>query len=87
MPSCAPVPINANGVAHEATGVRQQHRGFKPPSQPVPGMLDKEMAEAAAKKYEKDKKKIRKAIAEIDPDVAAQQPKAAICGSCGCTIM
>jgi hypothetical protein len=61
------VPIQTNGIASEETGgVRQTQSGFKPP-QPMPGMLNKEMAEAAAKKYTKDKKKIQKACAKLEP--------------------
>jgi hypothetical protein len=61
------VPIRTNGIASEDTGVRQVQQGFKPPSQALPGMLNKEMAEAAAKKYNKDKKKIQKACAKLEP--------------------
>ena len=78
--SATHVPINANGLADENTGVRQEQRGFKPPT-PQPGMLNKEMAEAAAKKYEKDKKKIRKAVAELEAD---NKPKDA---GCCCIVM
>jgi len=74
------VPIQANGLASEDTGVRQQHRGFKPPANPTAGMLNKEMAEAAAKKYEKDKKKIRKACAELEPEGATEK-------GCSCVIL
>ena len=78
-PSC--MPINANGLADENVGVRQEKRGFKPPT-PQPGMLNKEMAEAAAKKYEKDKKKIRKAVAELEADkIKAKE------AGCSCIIM
>lgn len=62
-----PKVIVTNGIASEETGgVRQTQPGFKPP-QPMPGMLNKEMAEAAAKKYTKDKKKIQKACAKLEP--------------------
>ena len=77
-----PVPIQANGLADENAGVHQQHRGFKPPTQPIAGMLNQEMAAAAAKKYEKDKKKIRKACAQLEPETSAE-PKA----GCSCAIM
>jgi hypothetical protein len=66
------LPIQTNGVASEDTGgVRQTQQGFKPP-QPMPGMLNKEMAEAAAKKYTKDKKKIQKACAKLDGDKSSR---------------
>jgi len=80
--SAPPVPIKANGLGDESAGVRQQHRGFKPPAA-QPGMLNKEMAEAAALKYEKDKKKIRKAVAALEPE-GASKPKDA---GCSCVIM
>jgi hypothetical protein len=75
------VPIQANGAANESAGVRQSHTGFKPPK-PQPGMLNKEMAEAAAKKYNKDKKKIQKACAKVD-----SCPNAEATRTCSCTIM
>lgn len=78
MTSAAAVPIQANGIAAEGSGVRQQHQGFKPP-QPAPGMLNKEMAEAAAMKYKKDKKKIQKACAELEPGAEKK--------GCSCAIM
>jgi hypothetical protein len=74
----AVVPIQANGIASEEAGVRQQNKGFKPPQPGTPGMLNKEMAEAAAMKYNKDKKKIRKACAELEPGTKA---------GCSCAIM
>ena len=77
-----PVPIHANGLADENAGERQQHRGFKPPSSPIAGALNKEMAEAAAKKYEKDKKKIRKACAELEPEGATKNRT-----GCSCVIL
>lgn len=75
-----PVPIQANGLGDENAGVRQQHRGFKPPAA-QPGMLNKEMAEAAALKYEKDKKKIRKAVAKLEPENKDKD------AGCSCVIM
>ena len=42
-------------------------------------MLNKEMAEAAAKKYNKDKKKIQKACAELEPGAEKK--------GCNCVIM
>ena len=71
------VPIQSNGLASEEAGVRQKHQGFKPPA-PGPGMLTKEMAEAAAVKYKKDQKKIQKACAELEPKEAST--------GCGCVI-
>jgi hypothetical protein len=78
----AALPIQSNGLSDEATGIRQEKKGFKPPSQAQPNMLTKEMAEAAAKKYEKDKKKIQKACAQLDPP---GETKAGCCS--GCTII
>lgn len=73
----ATIPIQTNGLASEETGVRQSQQGFKPP-QPMPGMLNKEMADAAAKKYKKDQKKIQKACAKLEP----QEGK-----GCSCVVM
>lgn len=75
------VPIHANGLASETSGMRQQHKGFKPP-QHSPGMLNKEMAEAAAMKYKKDQKQIQKACAKLEPERAAPEKT-----GCSCTIM
>jgi hypothetical protein len=75
------VPIRTNGIASEDTGVRQVQQGYKPPSQLLPGMLNKEMAEAAAKKYNKDKKKIQKACAKLEPGGKDQS------GCCRCVVM
>jgi hypothetical protein len=61
------IPIQSNGISNEASGVRIEKKGFKPPNQPQPNMLTKEMAEAAAKIYKKDQKKIQKACAAVDP--------------------
>lgn len=58
------------------TGTHQVQR-MVPPT-PAPGMLNQEMAEAAAAKYKKDKKKIQKACAEVDG--TAQQ-------GCSCVIL
>lgn len=83
------VPIHANGIGSEGSGrsgggVRQQHHGFKPPATPVPGMLGKEVAQAAALKYKKDQSKIQKACAKLDPAAAAVPKKTA---GCYCTVM
>jgi hypothetical protein len=69
--------IQTSGIASEETGVRQTQQGFKPP-QPMPGMLTKEMAEAAAAKYSKDKKKIQKACAKLEPKETS---------GCSCVVM
>lgn len=71
------LPIQTNGISSEDAGERHAQQGFKPP-QPMPGMLNKEMADAAAKKYKKDKKKIQKACAKLEP-----QEKT----GCSCAIM
>jgi hypothetical protein len=78
------VPILSNGLADETTGVRQEKKGFKPPTQPQANQLTKEMAEAAAKKYQKDQKKIQKACAQLD-----SPPRNTEKGTCcsRCTIM
>jgi hypothetical protein len=80
------IPIQANGISSEASGgVRQQHKGFKPPTPGLPGQLTAEMAEAAAVKYKKDQKKIQKACAALEP----QNDDKKTCGCCngGCVIM
>lgn len=48
----------------EELGTRQTQRMLPP--KPAPGMLNQEMAEAAAKKYQKNQKNIQKACAELD---------------------
>ena len=78
------VPIQSNGLADENAGIRQEKKGFKPPSHPQANMLTKEMAEAAAKKYQKDHKKIQKACARLDAP-PRDSPKYGCCGRC--TIM
>jgi hypothetical protein len=77
------VPIQSNGLADETTGVRQEKKGFKPPAQPQANQLTKEMAEAAAKKYQKDQKKIQKACAQLD--ASPEHTKGSCCSRC--TIM
>jgi hypothetical protein len=57
-------PGHIGGTAEVEQGTYQVQRMVPP--KPMPGMLNQEMAEAAAKKYEKDKKKIQKACAEVD---------------------
>jgi hypothetical protein len=79
------VPIQANGLASEDAGVRQQHSGFKPPTTPAPGMLTAEMAQAAAVKYKKDQKKIQKACAALEPPPPSSSGKK--CCGLSCTIM
>lgn len=69
--------IQSNGAA-EAGEYRQQ-KGFKPPPTGLPNQLNKEMADAAARKYNSNKKKIRKACSDLESD---QQAK---CG--GCSVM
>jgi hypothetical protein len=80
------VPIQANGLASEDAGVRQQHSGFKPPTAAAPGMLTAEMAQAAAVKYKKDQKKIQKACAALDPPPQPSSSGKKCCGL-SCTIM
>jgi hypothetical protein len=63
--------------AREVEGSHQAQRMLPP--KPMPGMLNQEMAEAAAKKYEKDKKKIQKACAEVDGTATTQR--------CSCIIL
>ena len=79
MTDTQPVVIHANGAASEDAGVRQVQKGFKPPQQPVPGMLTQEMAEVAAQKYNKKQKKIQKACAKLD----SPEEKT----GCGCILM
>ena len=67
MTGSGTVPIQSNGLSNESSGVRVEKKGFKPPTHPQANMLTKEMAEAAAKKYKKDQKKIQKACAAVDP--------------------
>jgi hypothetical protein len=83
------IPIQSNGLSKESSGVRVEKKGFKPPTQPQPNMLTKEMAEAAAKKYKKDQKKIQKACAAVDPQTRnAPTTESSKCpGSCCCHIM
>jgi hypothetical protein len=73
------IPIQSNGLSNESSGIRQEKKGFKPPTQAQPNMLTKEMAEAAAKKYKKDQKKIQKACAAIDPTADANESKSSCC--------
>jgi hypothetical protein len=73
------IPIQSNGLSNESIGVRQEKKGFKPPTQPQSNMLTKEMAEAAAKKYKKDQKKIQKACAAIDPQSTPNEAKSGCC--------
>ena len=61
-------------------GVRQEKRMLPP--KPKPNMLTKEMAEQAAVKYNKDQKKIQKAIAKVDGTVEPPPPS-----SCSCVIL
>ena len=80
------VPIQSNGLSKESSGVRVEQKGFKPPTQPQANMLTKEMAEAAAKKYKKDQKKIQKACAAVDPQTRnTTETSSSEC--CCCTIM
>jgi hypothetical protein len=83
------VPIQANGLASEGAGVRQQHSGFKPPTArtAAPGMLTAEMAQAAALKYKKDQKKIQKACAALDPPPPPLSSSGKKCCGLSCTIM
>jgi hypothetical protein len=61
------------GVAEgSGEGVRVEKKMAMP--QPGPGMLNQEMAEAAAKQFKKREKKIQKACAKLDnPDVSQKQ--------------
>ena len=78
------VPIQSNGLSNESAGVRVEQKGYKPPTQPQANMLTKEMAEAAAKKYKKDQKKIQKACAAVDPQTRNTPPTTS---KCSCIIM
>lgn len=70
-------PVEEAGMdapSDEGGGVRQEQRMLPP--KPQPGMLNQEMAEAAAKQFKKREKKIQKACAELDnPDA----PKSKMC--------
>ena len=73
-------PAEEQGVGVDAPsdegggGVRQEQRMLPP--KPQPGMLNQEMAEAAAKQFKKREKNIQKACAELDnPDA----PKSKMC--------
>ena len=55
-------------------GLRQTQRMVAP--QPKPNMLNEEMAIAAAKKYKKNKKNIRKACKKLEPEEQAREAKA-----------
>jgi hypothetical protein len=59
------------GRVDPPAGVHQTKR--MAPPKPEPGMLNKEMADAAAAKYKKDQKKIQKACAEVDGTGPAEQ--------------
>jgi hypothetical protein len=84
----ATIPIQSNGLSNESSGVRVEQKGFKPPTQPQANMLTKEMAEAAAKKYKKDQKKIQKACAAVDPQTRNASPDHKTCTCpCYCNIM
>jgi hypothetical protein len=59
------------GVAEgSGEGVRVEKKMAMP--QPMPGMLNQEMAEAAAKQFKKREKKIQKACAKIENPDAPQ---------------
>jgi len=60
-------------------GVYQKNTGMKPPT-PKPGMLNAEMAEAAAKQFKKREKKIQKACAELENPPETKQ-------GCSCVIL
>ena len=63
-------------------GVHQKKR-MLPPT-PKPNMLNQEMAEAAAVKYNKDKEKIQKACAQADKGKKRQKGQAQSDQGCCC---
>ena len=64
----------------ENQGTVQKQRMLPP--KPKPNMLNEEMAQQAAVKYNKDKKRIQKAIAKVDGSVPAPEES-----KCFCTIL
>ena len=86
------LPIQTNGLGNESYGIRQEKKGYKPPSQleqqQIPNLLNKEMAVAAAKHYKKNQKSIQQACAKIDPSVSSsQQQQNDTKRCCCCNIM
>lgn len=71
-----------NKDGHSVEGVRQEKRMLPP--KPQANMLTKEMAEQAAVKYNKDQKKIQKAIAKVDGSVEPPPPEPS---GCSCVIL
>lgn len=64
----------------EGPGTYQKAHGARPKTGEE-NLHNKAIAEAAAKKFNKDKKKIQRAVRKIDPDTPKQE------GCCACVIM
>ena len=80
------IKYQADDEGNEA-GTYIKPTGFKPPA-PKPGMLNQEMAEAAAKKFKEKEKDIQAACAKVDAkqhkteDRDVDPPKAEQGGCC-----
>ena len=74
------------GSGDPPTGVHQKQKMVKPG--PLPGIPsnNQQIAEAAAKKYNKDKKRIQKAIAQVDKTTPRATEEVAEAKSC-CVIL
>lgn len=66
-------------VEEHVEGVYEKQR-MRPP-EPRPGMLNNELAEAAALKYQKSQRRIQKACAKLD-NPPPPEPEKASCGAC-----
>lgn len=78
------------GKKKNASGTYIKKSGFKPPTH-QPGMLDRELAEAAAKQFKKKEKDIQAACAKIDAgDKSIQDTRSSstkVTQKCGCIIL
>jgi hypothetical protein len=74
-----PEEVEEEEEEHEGVYKKQRMR----PPQPMPGMLNAEMAEAAAIKYQKSQARIQQACAKLDnPPPPPPEPEKASCGAC-----
>jgi hypothetical protein len=70
----------------ERTGTYHKNTGMKPPP-PQPGMLNPEIAEAAAKVFNKKEKKIQAACAKVDAKLQGKDDQTTTKQRCACIIM